>query len=280
MDAWVVRIAMIARPHAVGGEAAGGISLNREVWSLPRQIPAAGSRARQAVPAAALGVTPTATCDRPRPILRRPGWPERSTCLLPPRDAAPREAVGRLRQAAVFRAAGSTRLFVAIHPLRRYLQPSADRARSGRGHFRDKDYRCDGADRQRSMTLGPDELIRSCLLHVRPKGFHRIRHYGSLDSTGRKGNIARVRVLLAVPAPTEVDDRAPLPDPFLPCPCCSGRMVIIEIFQPAARARTTIVVSPYREHGVMIQRSEPQPPLKPWRFSQRFVVHLRRLPSP
>ncbi|HEY0419993.1 MAG TPA: IS91 family transposase, partial [Acetobacteraceae bacterium] len=44
--------------------------------------------------------------------------------------------------------------------------------------FRYKDYRRDGTDRQRTMTLSPDEFIRRFLLHVLPKGLHRIRHYG------------------------------------------------------------------------------------------------------
>jgi len=102
--------------------------------------------------------------------------------------------------------------------------------------FRYKDYRRDGADRQRVMTLSPDEFIRRFLLHVLPKGFHRIRHYGLLASAGRKANVARARELLAVPAPPAVSDM-PLPDPCLPCPCCGGHMVIIEIFQRAAQAR-------------------------------------------
>jgi hypothetical protein len=103
--------------------------------------------------------------------------------------------------------------------------------------FRYKDYRRDGADRQRTMTLSTDEFIRRFLLHVVPKGFHRIRHYGLLASTGRKANVARARELLAAPAPAEVKETAPPPDPCQPCPCCGGRMVIIEIFQRAARAR-------------------------------------------
>jgi Putative transposase len=44
--------------------------------------------------------------------------------------------------------------------------------------FRYKDYRRDGADRQQTMTLATDEFIRRFLLHVLPRGFHRIRHYG------------------------------------------------------------------------------------------------------
>jgi hypothetical protein len=110
--------------------------------------------------------------------------------------------------------------------------------------FRYKDYRRDGADRQRSMTLSPDEFIRRFLLHVLPKGFHRIRHYGLLASASRKANVARARELLAMPAPPAVRDIPP-PDPPLPCPCCGGRMVIIEIFQRAAQARAPPASHPF-----------------------------------
>jgi hypothetical protein len=103
--------------------------------------------------------------------------------------------------------------------------------------FRYKDYRRDGADRQRAMTLSPDEFIRRFLLHVLPKGFHRIRHYGLLANASRKANVARARELLAAPTPTEVKDTAQPPDPRPPCPCCGGRMIIIEIFQRVTQAR-------------------------------------------
>jgi hypothetical protein len=68
-----------------------------------------------------------------------------------------------------------------------------------------------------------------------PKRLHRISHNGFLASAGRKDNVARARKLLAAPARPELDDAASLPD-LPPCPCCGGRMVIIEIFQRAARA--------------------------------------------
>ena len=87
------------------------------------------------------------------------------------------------------------------------------------------------------MTLHADEFIRRFLVHVLPQGFHRIRHYGLLASAGRKANIARARKLLAVPmeaGPAAPD--APC-DPRPPCPCCGGRMIVIEIFEPATRAR-------------------------------------------
>ena len=105
--------------------------------------------------------------------------------------------------------------------------------------FRYTDYRRDAADRRRTMTLAPDEFIRRFLLHVLPKGFHRIRHYGLLASASRKAKIARARELLAVPAPPEAEATAPAPEPDWrpPCPCCGGRMIVIEIFGRAARAR-------------------------------------------
>ena len=118
--------------------------------------------------------------------------------------------------------------------------------------FRYKDYRrCDNADRQSTeMTLSPDEFIRRFLLHVLPKGFHRIRHYGFLASAGRKDNVARARELLAAPARVEVEDAASPPDLRPLCPCCGGRMVIIEIFQRAARARAP--PSSHRDTGTTV----------------------------
>jgi hypothetical protein len=52
--------------------------------------------------------------------------------------------------------------------------------------FRYTDYRRDGQARYGTMTLSADEFIRCFLLHVLPKGFHRIRHYGLLATAGRK----------------------------------------------------------------------------------------------
>jgi hypothetical protein len=96
--------------------------------------------------------------------------------------------------------------------------------------FRYKDYRRDGPERQRVMTLAPHEFIRRFLLHVLPHGFHRIRHYGLLASSARTANIARARELLAVaPPPQPVEAPEPL-DWLPPCPCCGGRMIIVETF--------------------------------------------------
>ena len=103
--------------------------------------------------------------------------------------------------------------------------------------FRYKDYRRNGQERYRTMTLVPGEFIRRFLLHVLPKGFHRIRHYGLLASAARKANIARARELLAAPEPPTAPDAttkatatAPT-DHRPPCPCCGGRMIIVETFE-------------------------------------------------
>jgi len=109
--------------------------------------------------------------------------------------------------------------------------------------FRWKDYRADGRERQKIMTLATGEFIRRFLIHVLPHGFHRIRHYGLFASGTRADNIARARRLLDVPAAQpEAGDtncaEANEPKPLArPCPCCGGRMVIIETFERGSSPR-------------------------------------------
>jgi hypothetical protein len=62
-----------------------------------------------------------------------------------------------------------------------------------------KDYRIEGPGRYKTMTLPTGEFIRRFLMHVLPKGLHRIRHYGLFANGNRAANIARARELLAVP---------------------------------------------------------------------------------
>src|ERR1700678_3913890 len=59
--------------------------------------------------------------------------------------------------------------------------------------FRWKDYRLDGRERFKTMTLATSEFIRRFLIHVLPGGFHRIRHYRLFASGSRIDNIARAR---------------------------------------------------------------------------------------
>ncbi len=106
--------------------------------------------------------------------------------------------------------------------------------------FRYKDYRRDGAARHQVMTLEPAEFIRRFLLHVLPRGFHRIRHYGLFASAVHKDNIARARQLLAVPQPATQDaaNTDPAPEPWRRCPCCGGAMIIVEILARTIQRRT------------------------------------------
>jgi hypothetical protein len=106
--------------------------------------------------------------------------------------------------------------------------------------FRWKDYRAEGRDRRKVMTLATAEFIRRFLIHVLPHGFHRIRHYGLLASSTRADNIAKARRLLDVPAEQHQagdDRRAEDAELSHPCPCCGGRMVIIETCQRGASPR-------------------------------------------
>jgi hypothetical protein len=108
--------------------------------------------------------------------------------------------------------------------------------------FKVKDYRVEGPGRYTTMTLGTHEFIRRFLLHVLPKGFHRIRHYGLLAGGIRDQSIAQARELLEVAASSTIDpdDEAAAGHGSqsvlaTPCPCCGGRMIVIEIFEAGCR---------------------------------------------
>jgi hypothetical protein len=106
--------------------------------------------------------------------------------------------------------------------------------------FKFKDYRAKGRCRYGRMTLPVEEFMRRFLLHVLPRGFHRIRHYGLLANAARVENLARARELLAAPlspliaVPVRVGAHGPQEesaDNDRTCPCCGAPMVIIETFE-------------------------------------------------
>jgi Putative transposase/Transposase zinc-binding domain len=117
--------------------------------------------------------------------------------------------------------------------------------------FRYKDYRAGHRERWKTMKLTLNEFIRRFMLHVLPKGFHRIRHYGLLANGSRAANIERARQLLNVPAPETVDaddGTAAKSDEVqilnLPCPACGGRMIIIEAFAPGMEPKQRPALEP------------------------------------
>ena len=109
--------------------------------------------------------------------------------------------------------------------------------------FKWKDYRAKADARYKLMTLDADEFIRRFLIHVLPDGFHRIRHYGFLASGNRTSSIALARRLLGVPDPpasTADSDTTENPHEggeWNACPCCGGRMILIETFEPGCQPR-------------------------------------------
>jgi hypothetical protein len=111
--------------------------------------------------------------------------------------------------------------------------------------FRVKDYRLKGAGRRTTMTLATNEFIRRFLIHVLPRGQHRIRHYGFYGNSNRAANIAQIRQLLGAKTPHKEHDKGntinDADDPprvlALPCPCCGGQLIIFNTIAPAQYSR-------------------------------------------
>jgi len=111
--------------------------------------------------------------------------------------------------------------------------------------FRVKDYRLKGAGRHTTMSLSTNEFIRRLLIHVLPRGQHRIRHYGFYGNSYRAANIARIRQLLGAKTSHKGHDKGntindadePPRVLALPCPCCGGQLIIVNTIAPAQHPR-------------------------------------------
>jgi hypothetical protein len=107
---------------------------------------------------------------------------------------------------------------------------------NGHVRFRWKDYRDD--DKSKVMTLEADEFIRRFLLHVLPKGFRRIRHFGFLANACRAAKLALIRSALQAPVPPPIVEPADYRERFAVltghridlCPICGGRMIEIGLY--------------------------------------------------
>jgi len=107
--------------------------------------------------------------------------------------------------------------------------------------FKWKDYRAKGRTRHKTMTLAADEFIRRFLIHVLPRGFHRIRHYGWMANTHRVNKLVRARELLAVESDAaphsahEAQEMGPI-SPWS-CPSCAAPMIVIAILESSHAPR-------------------------------------------
>src|SRR5262249_60326287 len=100
-----------------------------------------------------------------------------------------------------------------------------------------KDSPPEGPNRINQRTPPPGDFTPRFLIHVLPKGLHRIRHYGLFAKNACADNIARARELLAAAKPEGRPTVAAV-DPNKPsCPCCGGRMIIIEVFERGCTPR-------------------------------------------
>jgi hypothetical protein len=108
----------------------------------------------------------------------------------------------------------------------------------GQVSFRWKDYA--HHHRPRIMTLPATEFIRRFLLHVLPKGFVRIRHFGFLANPVRAERLVRCRSALGASDEHTATDLAPVfaegraaDAPGAPCPACGKGEIRREILEPA-----------------------------------------------
>lgn len=107
--------------------------------------------------------------------------------------------------------------------------------RDGVVSFRWKDYAHGG--RRRVMRLDAVEFLRRFLMHVLPKGFVRIRHYGLLANRHRETKLEACRRAIGVKAEAEVVPH-PGPDELRPpCPECGKRMRIVLQFDASEAPR-------------------------------------------
>jgi hypothetical protein len=110
------------------------------------------------------------------------------------------------------------------------------------GHvkFNWKDYRDN--HQQKTMTLSADEFIRRFLLHVLPRGFHRIRYYGFLGNRHRQEKLEHCRQLLCMVPSNQSSSETATPEDYRDryerltgrslreCPVCHrGRMTTVTI---------------------------------------------------
>jgi len=131
-------------------------------------------------------------------VLQQPCRTRRQENIQALHRSAAAHQVGGLLQGAIRRARAGVALSLPLHPSRRHLEPSPRGSRRRRDCVPMERLSPQRSDRWKTMRLHPHEFIRRFLIHVLPRAFHRIRHYGLFANTNRAGNIATARALLNV----------------------------------------------------------------------------------
>lgn len=89
-----------------------------------------------------------------------------------------------------------------------------------------KDYKAKGE--KKTMTLGTGEFVRRFALHVLPKRFMKMRHYGFLSSTWKRQKLKNLQASLGMKSKPGDEGK---PSNFRKCPCCKvGNLLTIEVF--------------------------------------------------
>jgi hypothetical protein len=86
-------------------------------------------------------------------------------------------------------------------------------------------------NKKRLMTLPVEEFLRRFLLHLLPRGYVRIRHFGFLANRRRAALLPLCLLLLGTATESQATPIAPAADPTLAlwtCPHCGGPMVVVE----------------------------------------------------
>ena len=143
-------------------------------------------------------------------------------------------------QAPLRRTRSRVGLPLPLHPPRRHLQPAPDRSRCDEHHVQGQGLPGRGARPLHHHDTQPGRVHPPLPLHVLPKGFHRIRHYGLLAGTAKAEMVAKARELLAVPTTEPQADEDVATEHVQQCPCCGGRMLVIETFAPGSHPSMAI----------------------------------------
>ena len=227
---WVVCRGPVARRKALGLMSTTLLPVSgRAVSLVPRVVP---------------GQAPCRLSGGCAAVLRQACPTDRSASIRRLSGAAVEHKVGGLLQAPLRRPEGSVALSRPLHSSRRDLKSSLDRMRPERRHLQ-----VEGLQARRSRALSGDDAchprVHPPLSHARAaRGLPPHPLYGLLASGQRAENIARARELLMPPIiPVDAikaispDAAEPEPQTTNLCPCCGGRMVIVERFDRPATPR-------------------------------------------